>query len=123
MFELVLKSGKTIKVTAERDNKSSNWNPSGWHYEITMKIGRKSHSFDFWDSYHNAKNHTPCDIRGALSCFASDVTLFKYDQIDDVTDGMKAKDIIRIYKACEKAAKHSDRLGLTDEDLQELQEY
>lgn len=123
MLELTLKSGKTIKATAERGNKSANWNPSGEHYKITMKINRKSHTFDFWDSRHNMENNIPCDIRGALSCFASDVTLFKYDQIDDVSDGMKAKDIIRIYKACEKSAKHSDRLGLTDEDLQELQDY
>lgn len=123
MFELVLKSGKTIKATATRGNKPATWNPSGFHYQITMKIGQKSHSFDFWDSRHNAENNIPCDVRGALSCFASDVTLFKYDQIDDVTEGLTAKEIIRIYKACEKSAKHSDRLGLTDEDLQELQDY
>ena len=123
MLELTLKSGKTIKASADRGNKSATWNPSGFHYRITMKINRKSHTFDFLDSRHNAENHIPCDIRGALSCFASDVTLFKYDQIDDVTDGLKAKDIIRIYKACEKSAKNADRLGLTDEDLQELQDY
>ena len=123
MFELALKSGKTIKATATGGYKEAKWNPSGQYYQITVKIGRKSHSFDFWDSRQNQMNGIPYDIRGALSCFASDVMVFKYDEIDDVTDGMKAKDIIRIYKACEKSAKHSDRLGLTDEDLQELQDY
>ncbi len=122
-MELKLKSGKTIRATAEKGNKPANWNPSGNHYRVTIKVGRRSHTFDFWESYHNAVNNLGCDVRGALACFASDVTLFKYDQIDDVSDGMKAKDIIRIYKACEKASKESDRLGLSEEDLQELSDY
>jgi len=123
MFTMELKSGKTIKATAVHNYKPANWDTSGKHYTVTIKSGRKSLSFDFWDSLNNAEKNLPCDIRGALACFASDVILFKYDQIDDVTDGLSAKEIIRIYKGCEKSAKQSDRLGLTDEELSELQDY
>ena len=123
MFTLVLKSGKTITATAKEGNKQANWNPSGNHYRITIKVTGKSHTFDFWDSVNAMQNNEPVDIRGALYCFASDVQIFKYDQVDEVSEGLKAKDIIRLYKACEKSAKHADRLGLTDEDLQELSDY
>lgn len=118
MFTFELKSGKIVKVDYVSGNKPCKWTPSGRHYVVTVKVGRKSVSFDFWDSYHNAQNRIAPDMRGAVACWAGDATIELYDQYKDieVTDA-------KTVKACIKALKDARHLGFTDDDLQELSDY
>lgn len=118
MDEHKLSTNKVIKVDYESGNKPAEWAPAGRHYVVYVKIGRRSTSFDFWDSYHNAKNKIKPDMRGALACWASDALIELFDSYEDL-GGCDAKTI----RACIKALKEAHRIGLTDEELQELSDY
>lgn len=117
-MEHTLKTGKIVKVDYERGNKPAKWTPAGHNYIVTVKIGRRSASFDFWDSYHNAKNKIKPDMRGALACWAGDALIELYDSYDDI-GGADAATI----RGCIKALKNAKHIGLTDEELQELSDY
>ena len=126
-LELVLKSGKTIKATAKQEYKPANWEPSGDHYKIRVTIGKKSFSFDFWDSYHNMVEGLPCDIRGALCSWASDAFAgMNARDVDDIAEEFgytKASEALRAFKGVKKAEKQYDRSPLNEGDLQELSDY
>lgn len=117
-MKITLKTGKTITLDYIGGYKAATWKPSGHHYVITVKAGRKSASFDFWDSAHNKMNNIPCDLRGAVACWAGDALVEAFDQYDDIGD-MKGSQV----KGCIKALANAYRLGLSDEDLQELADY
>ena len=111
-------SGKVITADFEAGNKPAPWTHAGRHYIITVKVGRKSAAFDFWDSHHNRVNHIPCDLRGAVACWAGDALVDAFDQYDDL--GSVTGQMV---KGCIKALADARRLGLTDEELQELSDY
>ncbi len=126
-FELVLKSGNTIKATAKQGNKAPNWSPSGEHYRIRVTVAKKSFSFDFWDSYHNMIEGLPCDVRGALCSWASDAFAgMNTRDVDDIAEEFgytKPSEALRVFKGVKKAERQFDRSPLNEEDLQELSDY
>lgn len=127
MFELTLKSGKTVKASATRGYKPANWTPSGEHYRIRVQVSGKSFSFDFWDSYHNMINNEPVDTRGALASWASDVfSGLNAQDVDELAEEFgytKPSEAIRVFKALKASVKQYERTGLTEEELSELAEY
>ena len=118
MFTITLKSGTTLSADYERGNKSAKWQPAGHHYIVTVKNGRRRASFDFWDSYNNAQKRIAPDMRGALSCWASDALIEAFDQYADFgeMDGATVR-------GCIKSLEQARRLQLSDDDLSELADY
>lgn len=127
MYEMTLKSGKTIKASATRGNKPANWNPSGENYKIRVTVGSKSFSFDFWDSYHNMVNNEPVDVRGALASWAMDVWSGLNSQtVDELAEEFgytKPSEAIRAFNGLKQAVKQYERTGLAEDELQELSDY
>lgn len=126
-MEHTTKTGTTIKVTAERGNKPALWNPSGNHYRVTIRVKRKSHTFDYWGSYADMVKGEPADLRSALSCFALDAMAF--DGARDIDDFCKEfgytkpSEAIRAYNGCKAASKAAARIGLSWDDLADLADY
>lgn len=126
---LTLKSGKTITASASRGNKPANWQPAGHHYRVLVTNDRQKTKawFDYWDSFHSAQTGQPCDIRGALSCFASDAMTGQ--NAEDAADIMhefgytNPKEARRVFTGCKEAERKANRLGLDWDDLAELADY
>lgn len=126
-MEITLNSGRTLKVTSKRGDKPANWNPSGDHYRITATLGSKRFSFDFWDSYNNMVNNKPADLRGAIACWASDVSIaLNASSADDIADEFgydKPSEAVRVFKGVKRAEKQFNRIGMSEEDLFGLADY
>lgn len=126
-YELTLKSGTIIKASVKLGDKPANWQPSGNHYAINVSVNGKSFRFDFWDSYHNMVEGEPCDVRGALCSWAMDVwTGINSDSADDIASEFgytKPSEALRVFKGVKQAEKQYNRLGLSEDDLQELSDY
>lgn len=126
-MDITLKSGKILSITASRGSKPARWNPSGNHYRVTVKVGRKGFIFDFWDSFHNRQKRIPCNERGAVACWAGDVFagMNATDALDiceefGYTDPKEAR---RVFSGAKQAQKQAKRMGFTEEELQELADY
>jgi hypothetical protein len=121
-----LSSSKSISVDAKQGNKSAPWHPCGNHYRVTIKANGRRATFDFWDSLHNQQTGKEIDLRGAISCFASDVmTGMNCNSVDDIASEFgydKPSEALRVFKGVKKAQKQAERLDLTDEELSELME-
>ena len=131
-FSLVLKSGKTIAATAYGGNKEAPWSPSGNHYQIIVEYfalpgDKKTCRFDFWDSVHNMRTGEPCDVRGALACWAMDVSAgMNADSVDDIASEFcydKPSEAMRVFKGVKKSQAQYERIGMDESDLQELSDY
>lgn len=122
-----LKSGKTVNVTSVRGDKDANWNPSGLNYRVTIAINGKRASFDFWDSADRASKAEPCDLRGAAACFSSDVlAAMNCDSADEVASEFgyeSPSEAYRVFRGIKSAQKKAKRLGFTEDELTELNEY
>lgn len=132
MKTLNLKSGTVIKAAAFAGNKQANWSPSGQHYQILVDYfitpgNKKSFRFDFWDSIHNKQNGIACDIRGALACWAFDALVgINASSVDDIASDFGytvPSEAIRVYRGVKHAETQFKRIGMTEEDLQELADY
>jgi hypothetical protein len=126
-IELTLKSGAVIKANATRGDKPANWEPSGNHYRINATYNGRRFSFDFWDSIANTQAGEPCDVRGALHCWASDVSSGLYiSDVDELAEEFgytKPSEALRVFNALKASVKQYERLGMSEEDLQELGDY
>lgn len=70
-----------ITFTAEhRRDKCSDWARADQHWRITLKRGRRSFAFDFWNSTASTANNEDVTAYDALSCLASESG---YDDVDD----------------------------------------
>jgi hypothetical protein len=132
MLTLALKSGNTIKARAKENDSRPEWagekyNQPRQGYTITANYKGKRFSFRFWDSIHNYQNGIECDLRGALACWACDVWAGKNAQraldIAQEFGYENAKDAPRVFAGVKKAESQADRVGMSDEDLQELSDY
>lgn len=127
MLTLTTKTGKTITASASRGNKSAPWQPSGHHYRVLVTVGTNKAWFDYWDSFHNAQMDEPCDLRGALACFASDaMTGANATDALDIYEEFgytSAKEARRVFEGCKQAERKAKRLGLDWDDLAELADY
>lgn len=78
------------------------------HHIVTVKIGRKSHSFDFWSGmgcYRNTTNMSEKDMIEAFESFLSEC-IAADQSIDDFQSEYgyeKASECIRVYNACKES--------------------
>lgn len=125
--EINLPSGNILTLSAKEGNKSAHWNPSGNHYKVTVRLNGKRFSFDFWDSIANTRENKPCDLRGAVACWAMDVnTGLDSDSAADVASEFgydKPSEAMRVFRGVKKAEAQYNKIGMTEEDLQYLADY
>lgn len=121
------KSGKELIVRAYCTDKPAPWHPSGNSYLVKIQIGNSPIAFTFWDSYHNMVENKPVDLRGAIACWASDaLTAINCQDAADImsefgyTDPKVAR---RVYKGCARHLDQARKIGLSDDDLEEIANY
>ena len=126
-YSLTLESGNHVYTNATRNNKPAPWSPAGHGYTIRASYMDKRWQFNYWDSAHNAQHGNPPDIRGALACWAGDCWAGKqFDTVKEIMDEFgydNASEARRVLKGCKKSAAQADRIGISDEDLEELANY
>jgi len=125
-----LKSGSTITATATAtmNNIPSPWgNYKNQGYTIRVNYNGSRFSFRFWDSVSNYETGAPCDIRGALSCFASDAFAgMNANDANDIMDEFGYEDIKearRVFKGVKEAQAKAEAASMTEDDLSELANY
>lgn len=128
MFTITLKSGSTITATVTKYNVPSFWGTyKNQGYTIHVKYNGSRFSFHFWDSASNYETGAPCDIRGALSCFASDTFAGMNAQTPkDIMDEFGYEDIKearRVFKGVKEAQAKAEAASMTEDDLSELANY
>ena len=131
-YEMTLKSGRTIKATAYGGNKPASWQPSGNHYQVivtyfVMPGNSKTFRFDFWNSIHNMQAGEPCDVRGALACWAMDAQNgMSVSSVDDIAYEFgytKPSEALRVFNGVKRAEAQYNRIGMSKNDLEELGDY
>ncbi len=128
MFTLTLESGSTITATATKHNLPSSWGTyKNQGYTIRVNYNGNRFSFRFWDSANNYETGAPCDIRGALSCFASDTFAgMNANETADIMEEFGYEDIKearRVFKGVKEAQAKAEAASMTEADLSELANY
>jgi len=62
-----------IRFKATRGSKAARWQPSGYHYRVSLVGNHRRLSFDFWDSRRNMELEKDLTAGSVFSCIASEI--------------------------------------------------
>ena len=115
--------GLKVSIKRAKTQTDPKWTgPHGTKYRVSLKLGKKSTSFDFWGSQHDKEKGKDPGVYDILACVSSDMSMpTDPDEIhEEFGANMKPSQ-------CKAVANHAKKLqaffsGLSESELDKLRE-